>query len=337
MRIVHAALALGGLALVQAKPHIDKCNPGYQCVFHYIDETSTVEYSWDFRGLCRGPGQEYFYRDSVGQNYTFQICGNVSVPCLSRGAINPAAHGVMVQTWGNGPFVNPACKADTCGLGNPLCCEDREYPGAYGCCTQGCEVIAHTRPEFDLIDPSNPATGGILLLHNGMMPVSGDPAGCPPDPITNYPAPRTLAMRLFCDPTMFRNDIRVTALVENPTCYYTMDIFTGAACGVLGDPFDPPNVTTTNPSTNFGFTVLGAFLTIGCGLFIDQANKRGWTDALKSKIAAQMGGSSGGGMRVSVTTTAATGAGGESSNAFGGDSRSSNASTPFGGGGYGSL
>lgn len=102
-------------------------------------------------------------------------CGNVSVPCLSRGAINPAAHGVMVQTWGNGPFVNPACKADTCGLGNPLCCEDREYPGAYGCCTQGCEVIAHTRPEFDLIDPSNPATGGILLLHNGMMPVSGDP------------------------------------------------------------------------------------------------------------------------------------------------------------------
>jgi hypothetical protein len=36
-------------------------------------------------------------------------------------------------------------------------------------------VLAHTRPEFDLIDPSNPATGGVLLKHDGMQAVQGDP------------------------------------------------------------------------------------------------------------------------------------------------------------------
>lgn len=70
-----------------------------------------------------------------------QICGNVSTPCLHKNAFTAvAAHGVMIQTWGSGPFVNPKCDPSVCAMGNPLCCEDIEYPGYYGCCTAECEA-----------------------------------------------------------------------------------------------------------------------------------------------------------------------------------------------------
>ena len=115
------------------RPHAcpQGCNAAYQCIYHYLSDDSKLEVSWDFRPLCKADGSAYFYRDAVGQNYSFNVCGNVSTPCVHRGAINPASHGVMVQSWGAGPFVNPACKVDVCGIGNPLCCEDKEYPGYY--------------------------------------------------------------------------------------------------------------------------------------------------------------------------------------------------------------
>ena len=122
-----------------------------------------------------------------------------------------------------------------------------------------------------------------------------------------------------------------------------MDMFSGAACGALGDPFDPPAANASSPSTNFGFTVLGAALTIFLAFSYDAANKRGLVDAAKERLFSALGvsgggssgGSSGKGMRVS-TAVGATAAGGRE-NAFGGDSRDSSASTPFGSGGYGSL
>ena len=73
----------------------------------------------------------YQFRDAVGQNYSFNICGNVSTPCNGRVQINPATHGVMVQTWDAGPMVDPLCDQLTCDANNTLCCQDREYPGYY--------------------------------------------------------------------------------------------------------------------------------------------------------------------------------------------------------------
>jgi len=136
-------------------------------------------------------------------------------------------------------------------------------------------------------------------------------------------------MRMLCDPAMLRNEIRVVAMVENPTCTYTMDIFTGAACGALGDPFDPPQAAAATPGANFGYTVLGAFLAVVVAAGWEQAQKRGWVDALRDRLAAGLSSGGGGGAKISVTTNA--GAARES------DSRDSGASTPFGGGGYGGL
>lgn len=309
--MLRPALAIAGLlqllAPAAAKPHIDGCSPDYQCIFRWIDDAKSLEYTWDFRTLCRAPGNEYFFRDSVGQNYTYNICGNVSTPCLHRNAFSAvAAHGVMVQTWGSGPYVNPACKAQECGMGNPLCCEDIEYPGYYGCCTAECEVIAHTRPEIDLVDPSNPATGGIMFTHDGMMPMAGAPDSCPTDPLTNFPRPRKLNIRMFCDPTLTRDTIVPIGLVESPVCTYNFDVYTGAACGIKGDPFDLTPPASASPGNNFSFVVLGAFLAVGLQVGWSQASKRGWLDMARER----MGMYTSGGSRVSATlsTTAATAA-----------------------------
>lgn len=111
---------------------MQKCSPDYQCIFRWIDDAKSLEYTWfvvfcgalkpndlvrglsgdgewnrhlkwprppflpsvrlpsndsvsltgtaafeaccrDFRTLCRAPGNEYFFQDSVGQNYTFNV------------------------------------------------------------------------------------------------------------------------------------------------------------------------------------------------------------------------------------------------------------------------
>ena len=35
-------------------------------------------------------------------------------------------------------------------------------------CTAECEVLGHDRPEFDVLDPNNPRTGGIRLRHTSL-------------------------------------------------------------------------------------------------------------------------------------------------------------------------
>ena len=57
-----------------------------------------------------------------------------------------------------------------------------------------------------------------------------------------------------------------SGLVEFPTCTYNIYTKSSAACGVQGDPYTPIYITDTQKikdrAVEFGFTVLGSFLTI---------------------------------------------------------------------------
>ena len=52
------------------------------------------------------------------------------------------------------------------------------------CCTAPCEVLGTGPPLWSLIDPANPATGGVSVTYWGVPSLPGDPFPCPADNIT---------------------------------------------------------------------------------------------------------------------------------------------------------
>ena len=58
-----------------------------------------------------------------------------------------ASHGVSIKSWG----ATPSC--------NAAVCQDADNGYQQVCCTKPCHVVAHTIPEYDLLDENNPATG----------------------------------------------------------------------------------------------------------------------------------------------------------------------------------
>lgn len=179
-----------------------------------------------------------------------------------------------------------------------------------------CIIFAHTRPEWDLLDESNPATGGLRLSYMGLTePTSDAFNACPFSDAYNGERPRRLTINLLCDPSGSSSDIKFVANPRTPTdpttyytevdtCVYELTASTKAACGSAGDPFSPCSSTSAAaatqqqlqaglPSTNFGFTVLGAVL-----LAVAQfAIARGALDAASAALrrAGVLKGGSGGG------------------------------------------
>ncbi len=142
--------------------------------------------------------------------------------------------GVMVQFWTD----TPACPSPPTNQ-----CQDPEAGGANACCTGDCTVIAHdVACDYQLLDTTNPLTGGITWTHAGMPPDASDPFGCPNDPTTGCPRERQLSVALFCDTTATADDsFTFLGIAEDPTtpCAYTLQARAKAACGAKGDPFEP--------------------------------------------------------------------------------------------------
>jgi len=153
MRVAFAAAALGAASVAgQAQ-----CFEPYQCVFHH--NVGSTEYSWDLHTLCRGPGSEYSYVDSQNHTYSFNVCGNTSTICAPNYPLYDS-HGVAVQTWTSAPACsNPATSG----------CFDWDTNTPV-CCTGACAVLGTEFFQFQLINPSNPLTGGVQLVHVGMPP-----------------------------------------------------------------------------------------------------------------------------------------------------------------------
>ena len=163
---------------------------------------------------------------------------------------------------------------------------DPETGAAVSVPSAPCIVFAHDRPEFDLIDESNPATGGIRLSYSGLTEPTTDLMNkCPPSPIYGGgESPRFLHINLLCDPR--QEDLATGAWLFNEvsTCVYEFNVTTKYACGIAGDPYAPPVAAAATPGKNFGFTVLGAVLTVGGYAAFLWADSRGYLDAVRARL-----------------------------------------------------
>lgn len=117
--------------------------------------------SWDFRKLCRGANQEYTWEDNTNHTYRWNICGTVAKRCVPQEYPVYVSEGVATQQW----TADPPCPSPPAPPG----CTDPETNTPI-CCTGDCTVLAHDIPRYELLDPNNPATGGIVITHAGMPP-----------------------------------------------------------------------------------------------------------------------------------------------------------------------
>ncbi len=139
---------------------------------------------------------------------------------------------------------------------------------------------------------------------------------------------------MHCDRGMSRSAVRTlpgaASFVENPqgSCKYELHLYSGAACGVGGDPFDiiAPASVASRPGDNFGFIVLGALLCVGLQYATGWANARGYLAGLPPAVQAWIPGGPSKAGYAFANAGAGMGSGGAS------------ASTPLGGKSpYGSL
>lgn len=183
--------------------------------------------------------------------------------------------------------------------------QDPETGAALTGPSQPCIIFAHTRPQWDLIDESNPATGGLRITYQGLVEPSSDAFNkCPTSPVYGGgPIPRILRINLLCDASGSSSDVKFVANPATPSdpttfydeipsgsCIYELTASTKAACGTKGDPFSLPPAST--PGANFGYTVLGSVLTVGiysAFLFVDA---RGYLDGIKARLPSWAGGRS---------------------------------------------
>jgi hypothetical protein len=214
------------------------CFAEWQCIFHYLDATRSREVSFDLRPLCGADDRVMEVTTPQGWHWRvrYAVCGNVSYAC------NPywphaAAHGQVVQD-----LLEPPP-----GGATTLDPDTGETVAA----TDDCEVLGHTRPEFDLLDEADPARGGIVLRHSALAPSAADKYSCEIDTRTGYPRERAVSITILCDEALNASQVAEVAFFETAagSCEYNLTLRSGAACGVDGDPFSPPSATPSASAT----------------------------------------------------------------------------------------
>ncbi len=242
------------------------CYPEYQSIFHWLDSSLKQEFTFDLRPLCSGsegtrasgPDLVFiqpFPPPNQARNWTmlYSIGGNVSARCNPRWTTYSSG-GSFIQVW------------DT---DRPLPGGTKKDPETGANVTTGhpCEVLASSRPEWDLLDESNPRTGGIQLRYSSVPDSASDGSTCPYDTRYNTPILRSLTIALRCDATIPVTVVQPLSFVETSTCTYTFTVATGAACGVAGDPYaqiysgDASGTSAAaSAGAQFGYTLLGGTL-----------------------------------------------------------------------------
>ena len=257
------------------------CFDEWQCIFHWLTPDKQTEWSFDLRPLCVANDRVYSVTTPEGYSWQirYAICGNISTACNPSWA-HAVSHGNVVQDLLTAPPQGSTTTDPETGQLVPA--------------TNDCEVLGHTRPEFDLLDETNPATGGIVLKHSSLPPSSSDKYKCPTDPRTGYPREREINIIMLCDPSLPVSELREVSFAEvKPsslgTCIYNLTLRAGAACGAAGDPYDPAGggaaaaagcvslaaAQAGVPSTNFGYVVLGTVLCVAAQAAFSWARERG--------------------------------------------------------------
>ena len=190
-------LALLAAALCAPAARASVCFPEYQSFFTWFSDDRSQQFSYDLRDLCTtgsgtaGIDHVWWTGLCTGagcmNNYTifYTIGGNLTRRCNPRWD-HYLSGGSIIQSWGDVPSVSPTVDPET---------------GATVPVDANCEILAHTRPEFDLQDESNPATGGIALSYAALPDAVNDINSCPPDKrYGETKGPRYLTVYIDCDP-----------------------------------------------------------------------------------------------------------------------------------------
>lgn len=243
----------------------------------------------------------------------FSVCGNVQTACapqLVESGITPLySRGAAVQFFEPVCFTTPG-PANGCPAQNTMCVDStvsgpppdqsngvcdgnspNPNPTDAGCvsCTGNCEVIAQpSLPAFTQIKGSDtsilPGAEGLNLTYPPVPAYASDNYECDVNPVTQLPYERQLTITLLCDKTVTKGLQKIT-LTEGPQCSYTIQATTASACSSKGDPFIVTIESFPDtPGKNFGYTVLGVFLT-GVVYFLYQfADNRGYLDGVKKFV-----------------------------------------------------
>ena len=86
---------------------------------------------------------------------------------------------------------------------------------------------------MSLIDPTNPATGGVRLQPAPVEAADDDPFWCVFDPRTGAQFPRSVTFEIMCDEAVTGRAEPIRA-IQNTTndCQYTMQFRSARACGI---------------------------------------------------------------------------------------------------------
>jgi hypothetical protein len=263
-------------ALADFPPGEDLCLDRWRCAFEHVNATTGQTWRWDLSTLCRplnGPQNgtySYSGPGTEGQTFQFNVCGNTSAVCSDYANTNPMYESVGVATQffqaGRGTRSN----ADTSCLreDGTTPCPDYTFGGSTCCSTRRCEVVAVEAFRFDIVDPSNPASGGIVLIHEGFPGSDNDANNCP-DQAPGLRRQRQFILTLQCDPNGKVDDLTVTSYDETSQyCIFRLTATTKAACGIADAPPSSGAAAAAGsnqvgPAGQFGFTILGAVLAVG--------------------------------------------------------------------------
>jgi len=186
------------------------CFERTKCLYTHYDAAG-VAWSFDLSTLCKEGGT--YTSGADAQVFSFNVCGNTSVPCsdyVDTGAAYES-HGIATQLLQAQRGVNP----NGCLRLDNSSCTDWTFGGTACCSHQRCEVISGPFYAFELVDPANPATGGVRITHAGWPDsLKNDNIQCP-DQKPGLERLRQFVLTLECDPTGTIDDLTVKSYNEN--------------------------------------------------------------------------------------------------------------------------
>jgi len=194
---------------------------------------------------------------AMPKRYSFNVGGFTSDTCIPF--CDPAVTAscgvnTTYNRWPYAPaiqFVNASQTPEDCVANGPRCFNHVTQSAV--CCTAPCESLGIGQPIWSLLDPADPAEGGVGLTFFGVVPEQSDPygPGCGVNNATGS-RERDILIRLNCDRSVPAGSLVIDNAYEESVCHYVVNTRTSNACGCA---------PTCN---NFGIRMCGSD---GCGGF----------------------------------------------------------------------
>ena len=226
------------------------CFPSERNRLEHKDAVSGQVTKVDLSPLCNSQGYSFNGSGTSGQTFFFNVGGNASFGCSDYKNI---LLGPEYESWGMATQllqpqrgVNPnGCLADD----NATSCLDYTFGGPACCSPRRCEVVAG--PFFTLAwrDPSNPATGGVVLTTSGWPDSpTNDNIACPMQ-APGLPRLRQFVLTLQCDPAGAAGQLQVNSYNEaSPYCVFRVAVSARDACGLVVPSATPTPSASGTPS-----------------------------------------------------------------------------------------